>query len=190
MSQAELSTPRLRLRPRTMADLDACVAMDLDPEVHRFIYDDGPPDPIEHRAQLRARIAAGWPPRGGIWAVEWRDAPGFLGWCGLFPFEATGLIEIGYRYLRRAWGQGIATEAGRAVLDHGFRTLGFDPIVAVTHPANFASQRVLEKLGLEARGRAFHYRQWASFFTLSRDAYLAKAGRAPEQSKSAEEEGP
>src|SRR5690606_7480674 len=54
MSQAELSTPRLRLRPRTMADLDACVAMDLDPEVHRFIYDDGPPDPIEHRAQLRA----------------------------------------------------------------------------------------------------------------------------------------
>ena len=47
MSQAELSTPRLRLRPRTMADLDACVAMDLDPEVHRFIYDDGPPDPID-----------------------------------------------------------------------------------------------------------------------------------------------
>lgn len=183
MSQAELSTPRLRLRPRTMADLDACVAMDLDPEVHRFIYDDGPPDPIEHRAQLRERIASGWPPEGDTWVVEWRHAPGFLGWCGLFPLEETGLIEIGYRYLRRAWGQGIATEAGRAVLDHGFRALGFDPIVAVTDPANFASQHVLEKIGLEARGRAFHYGQWGSFFALSRDAYLAAAGPAATQLK-------
>jgi hypothetical protein len=38
MRQAVLTTQRLHLRPRTMADLDACVAMDLDPDVHRFIY--------------------------------------------------------------------------------------------------------------------------------------------------------
>ena len=60
MQQAVLTTQRLRLRPRTMADLEACVAMDLDPDVHRFIYSQ-PPDPAERRAQLHARIAAGWP---------------------------------------------------------------------------------------------------------------------------------
>jgi RimJ/RimL family protein N-acetyltransferase len=167
-----LTTPRLRLRPRIMADLDACVAMDLDPEVHRFIYRHGPPDPKRHRRQLRARIASGWPPTGGIWVVEWQERPGFLGWCGLFPLEDSGLIEIGYRYVRCAWGQGIATEAGRAVLDHGFRELGLDPIVAVTHPDNRASQRVLEKIGLEARGRAWHYGQWLAFYHLSRADYL------------------
>jgi RimJ/RimL family protein N-acetyltransferase len=178
MSLAVLRTERLRLRPRTMDDLEACVAMDLDSEVHRFIFGDCPPDGTEHRAQLRARIASGWPAEGGIWVVEWRHAPGFLGWCGLFPLENAGPIEIGYRYVQSAWGRGIATEAGRALLDHGFRALGFDPIVGVTHPANLASQRVLEKIGLKPRGAAFHYGQAVSFFELSRGAYLADASRA------------
>jgi RimJ/RimL family protein N-acetyltransferase len=172
MQQALLTTPRLRLRPRTMADLEACVAMDLDPEVRRFVYSSPPPDPAELRAQLRSHIAGG-PAQGGIWVVERQDAPGFLGWCGLFPLEDSGLIEIGYRYLRSAWGQGIATEAARAVLDHGYRVLGFDPIVAVTHPGNLASQRVLAKIGLIARGRALHYGQQLCFFRLSRTEYLA-----------------
>jgi RimJ/RimL family protein N-acetyltransferase len=173
MAHAVLTTERLRLRPRTMADLEACVAMDLDPQVHRFIYGHRPPEPAQHRAHLRQRIASGWPAQGGVWVVEWLDAPGFLGWCGLFPLEASGLVEIGYRYLPTSWGQGIATEAARAVLDHGFRELGLDPIVAVTHPANLASQRVLEKIRLNARGSAFHYGQWLSFFDLSRTEYLA-----------------
>ncbi|MGH6901047.1 MAG: GNAT family N-acetyltransferase, partial [Geminicoccaceae bacterium] len=84
MPQAVLSTRRLHLRSRTMADLDACVAMDLDPKVHRFIYLHGLPEPERHRRQLRARIASGWPPEGGIWVVEWQSTRGFLGWCGLF----------------------------------------------------------------------------------------------------------
>jgi RimJ/RimL family protein N-acetyltransferase len=182
MPQAVLTTERLRLRSRTIADLDACVAMDLDPAAHRFIFGDRPPDPREHRARVRAQIASGWPAAGGIWVVEWRHAPGFLGWCGLFPLENAGPIEIGYRYVQSAWGQGIATEAARALLDHGFRALGFDPIVGVTHPANRASQRVLEKIGLQPRGAAFHYGQAVSFFELSRDAYLAHAGWALEDS--------
>ncbi|HYZ25934.1 MAG TPA: GNAT family N-acetyltransferase [Geminicoccaceae bacterium] len=173
MPQAVLKTERLHLRPRAMADLEACLAMDLDPEVHRFIYLDEPPDPKRHRERLRARIASGWPPVGGIWVVEWRTTPGFLGWCGLFPLEDSGLIEIGYRYVRSAWGRGIATEAGRAVLDHGFRNLAIDPIVAVTHPNNLGSQRVLEKIGLRSRGDAFHYGQSLRFYHLARSDYLA-----------------
>jgi RimJ/RimL family protein N-acetyltransferase len=178
MAQAVLSTPRLRLRARTLADLGACLAMDLDPEVHRFIYLDGPPEPKRHRRRLRARIASGWPPAGGIWVAEWQGRQGFLGWCGLFPLEDSDLIEIGYRYVRAASGRGVATEAGRAVLDHGFRDLGIDPIVAVTHPDNLASQRVLEKLGLEARGRAFHYGRSLAFYHLSRTGYLRGGRRA------------
>jgi RimJ/RimL family protein N-acetyltransferase len=176
---AVLTTPRLHLRPRTMADLDACVAMDLDPEVHRFIYRHGPPDPQQHRRQLRERIASAWPPAGGIWVVEWQGRPGFLGWCGLFPLEDSGLIEIGYRYRRAAWGQGIATEAARAVLDHGFRALGFDPIVGVTDPDNLASRRVLEKIGLRASGRAFHYGQSLAFYHLSLADYLRAGAQRP-----------
>jgi RimJ/RimL family protein N-acetyltransferase len=125
MPQDVLTTERLHLRPRTLADLDACVALDLDPEVHRFIYGDCPPERGEHKAHLRGCIASGWPAVGGTWVVEWQHAPGFLGWCGLFPLEDTGPIEIGYRHVRSALEPGIATEAARAVLEHGFRALGF-----------------------------------------------------------------
>ena len=165
-------TLHLQLRPRTLADLDANLAMDLDPRVHRYIFAKAP-DPDRHREEIRARITSGWPPTGGIWAVERRDAPGFLGWCGLFPLGHSGLIEIGYRYVPAAWGQGIASEAAAAVLDHGFRQLGLDPIVAVTHPDNRASQRVLTKIGLRPSGEAWFYGQWLPFFRLSRADYLA-----------------
>jgi RimJ/RimL family protein N-acetyltransferase len=166
-----LHTERLRLRPRTLADLDANLAMDLDPRVHRYILAKAP-DPEAWRARLAEQIASGWPPTGCIWAVERRDEPGFLGWCGLFPLGYCGLIEIGYRYVPAAWGQGIASEAAAAVLEHGFRALGLDPIVAVTHPDNLASQRVLQKIGLRPSGEAYHYGQWLRFFRLTRAQYL------------------
>lgn len=172
--QPEFATARLRLRPRTEDDLEANLAMDLDPEVHRFIFLRGPPDPAAQRAALAERIASGWPECGGLWVVEWQDQPGFLGWCGLFPLEDSGLIEIGYRYVRAAWGRGVATEAGRTVLDHGFSTLGLDPIVAVAARENTASRRVLEKLGLGYRGLRLHYGHDLAFYELRRGAYLAQ----------------
>jgi RimJ/RimL family protein N-acetyltransferase len=185
MQQTVLTTERLRLRPRTIADLEPCVAMDLDPQVHRFIFGDCPPDPLEHRERLRARIASGWPAEGGIWVVEWRHTSGFLGWCGLFPLEGSGLIEIGYRYLRAAWGRGVATEAGSTVLDHGFRALGLDPIVAVAARENTASRRVLEKLGLGYRGLRFHYGFDLPFYELSRSAYLSQGACSAQQGRRA-----
>ena len=172
MALPELRTARLRLRPRTSADLAANLAMDLDPEVQRYIFLHGAPDPATHRAELIRRIAAGGSEPGGLWVVEWCQQPGFLGWCGVFPLEDSGLIELGYRFARSAWGQGVATEAAQAVLEHGFRTLGFDPIVAVTHPENRASQRVLEKLGFRAEGFRRYYRLDLAFYTLSAADYV------------------
>jgi RimJ/RimL family protein N-acetyltransferase len=172
-----LHTEHLRLRPRTLADLDASLAMDLDPKVHRYIFA-SVPDPDRHREQIRSRITSGWPPTGGLWVVERQGEPGFLGWCGLFPLAHSGLIEIGYRYLPAAWGKGIGSEAAGAVLDHGFRALALDPIVAVTHPDNLASQRVLQKIGLRPAGEAYYYGQWLRFFRLTLSDYLARHRRS------------
>ena len=171
MDRTALATARLRLRPREADDLEDFLAMDADPEVVRYIYPDGPPEPQALRERYQTRILSGWPLTGGFWIVEWSNRPGFLGWCALFPLEESGLIEIGYRYLRAAWGQGIASEAAAAVLAHGFDALGFDPIVGVTHPDNLASQRVLEKIGLRRDGTAFHYGHDLSFFCLDRAGY-------------------
>ncbi|MCB9948000.1 MAG: GNAT family N-acetyltransferase [Rhodospirillaceae bacterium] len=173
-----LFTQRLRLRPRSLDDLEANLAMDMDPRVHRYIWPDGPPDRQERLAQLREQYGTDQPHPRAIWTVEWADRPGFLGWCGVFPLEDSGLIEIGYRYIAAIWGQGVGTEAAREVLDHGFRAMAIDPIVAVAHPDNRASRRLLEKIGLEPAGTAFHYRQWLAFYRLNRRDYLS----APQKS--------
>lgn len=173
MRHAILETTRLRLRPLVPADLDAWLAMDLDPDVRRYLFPHDPPTPEAHRAVLHHQLVTGWPAEGGVWTVEWKETPGFLGWCGLFPLEDTGLIEIGYRYIRAVWGRGVATEAGGAVLDHGFSGFGFDPIVAVCHPQNHASRRVLEKLGFATEGAAFHYGLTVACYRLRRADYRA-----------------
>lgn len=151
--------------------------MDLDPEVGRYLYPHGRPTVGERRAALERQTAGDWPPVGGIWVVEWTHAPGFLGWCGLFPLQDSGLVEIGYRYTPGAWGKGVATEAAMRVLRHGFEDLGIDPIVAVTHPENNGSQAVLTKIGLRAKGLRFHYGLDLSFFELSKSDYLAQVSQ-------------
>lgn len=143
-------TARLTLTPRSMADLDACLAMDRDPEVTRFVA--GPwTDPVAHRAFVIARIRHRYPPDMGYWSVF---APaGFVGWILLAPCDLAGPeIEIGWRFVRAAWGQGYATEAARAVRDHALGTLGLAFVVADIDPANRASVRVAEKLGLRPAG--------------------------------------
>lgn len=59
------------------------------------------------------------------------------------------------------------------MLRYGFGERGLDRIVAVTHPDNAASQRVLRKLGLEYRGIGRYYDRDASYFVIERQKYLA-----------------
>ena len=63
-------------------------------------------------------------------------------------------VEIGYPFLRRSWGRGLATEAARACRDYGFGTLGCDRLVSLIDPANRASRRVAEKVGMRLEEHA------------------------------------
>ena len=77
----------------------------------------------------------------------------FCGFVGLsrVPFEAnfTPAVEIGWRLDRPWWGQGYATEAARACLDHGFGPIGLSEIVSFTTTKNTRSRAVMERLGMK-----------------------------------------
>ena len=64
-------------------------------------------------------------------------------------FPETDEVEIDFILDRHYWGRGFATEAGQAALQYGFNDLGLSMIVGIVHPENRASQRVLEKVGLQ-----------------------------------------
>jgi RimJ/RimL family protein N-acetyltransferase len=144
-----LATPRLRLRARTLDDVDAILAMDADADVRRFMG--GPPQAQAHRAEVCANIVDGQPTHRR-WAIEWRDRPGFLGQCGLSRCHLPGCTALTWRLGRAHWGRGIASEAVGAVLRHAREDLGLSAFVAFIHADNAASQRVADKVGLRPAG--------------------------------------
>jgi RimJ/RimL family protein N-acetyltransferase len=128
-----------------MEDLEACMAMDRDPKVTRFLP--GPwTDPVAHRAFVEERMRRIYPVGMGYWSII---APeGFVGWVLLTPLDLHGPeIEIGWRLIRAAWGRGYATEAARPILHHALGTLRLFEVIADIDPANTASVKVARKLG-------------------------------------------
>ncbi|QIQ86650.1 GNAT family N-acetyltransferase [Erythrobacter sp.] len=80
-----------------------------------------------------------------------------IGCTGFGPLEGsdtsrTGPVELGYWIARPFWGQGFATEAGRAVLAIA-RVLGVREIHGSHFLDNPASGAVLRKLGFEPTGQ-------------------------------------
>ena len=177
-----LATRRLRLRPRTMADLDASVAMDREPGTLDWVdwplAEGGWHDPGAHRAFVASRIRGPYPPGLGYWVVARHEAPDeFLGWVLLIPEDAKGPeVEAGWRLTRAARGHGYAVEAAAALLAHGFDTLGLPRIVAEIYCANAASNAVARRLGFRAVPGPERPRGATTTWTLERDDYRG-AGR-------------
>jgi RimJ/RimL family protein N-acetyltransferase len=140
-----------------MADFQACLAMDRDPEVTRHIA--GPWNDREaHERFLEDRITRNFGEGLGYWSIFSKADPGqFLGWILLIPYDGLGpKIEIGWRLNRPAWGKGYATEAAAPFVRHSFLGLKLAEIVADIAPSNSASIRVAEKIGMKFVGDIRH----------------------------------
>ena len=153
MSSVIITTPRLRLRLWRPGDLAPFAAMNADPRVMEFY-----PNVLTalESDALALRIQQSFSNRGfGLWALEIPGIAEFAGFVGLSVprFEAafTPCVEIGWRLGTRFWGNGYASEAARAVLTHGFGTLGLTEIVSFTATQNLRSQAVMRRIGMERR---------------------------------------
>ena len=149
-----LETERLLLEPLDPSRLEEFVALTADPATMRHWRPGGPfsRDVAEQRfaASLARAEEQGF---GKRWIVAKESAAG-LGFTETKFFGRScdevspDEIEIGWMLIPAVWGQGYATEAGRAVRDDAFERLRLESIVAVHHPENLASRRVMEKLGM------------------------------------------
>ncbi|MGQ0805236.1 MAG: GNAT family N-acetyltransferase [Actinomycetota bacterium] len=146
----ELRTARLVLRRWRDDDCEPFARLNADPVVMEHF-----PGRLTRAKSddFVDRIEAGFEERGyGLWAVEVPGVTPFIGFVGLNPaaFDApfTPALEVGWRLDRSAWGQGYATEGGRAALGFAFDELGVDEVVSFTTVRNDRSRRVMERLGL------------------------------------------
>lgn len=148
-----METARTILRPWRESDAETLFKYASDPEV-------GP--------------RAGWPPHKsveesldviknvfsgeGVWAVELKETGEAIGCVGYLPAYLSNLditddeAEVGYWIARPYWGEGLCTEAMRAVIDHCFNVKGFKTLWGDHFVENPASGRVMEKCGFRDIG--------------------------------------
>lgn len=143
----ELETERLRLRSLRLEDLDAYARMYADPEVMRFLEQGVPLDRAAAFRSLALHLGH-WHLRGyGQWALETRATGKFVGRAGLYQPDGWPGLEVGWVLDRDAWGNGYATEAGRAAINYAFQVLGAEEIISLIRPENAGSIKVAERLG-------------------------------------------
>src|SRR5699024_9181930 len=122
-------TDRLKLRERTLQDMECCLEMDRDVEVVKYIPPiakliDGPLANKEKNIQLiKEKMLTPYPNGLGYWTVESKYGE-FKGWVMLVPMDKTAQkVEMGWRLRQKAWGKGYATEAATAILNYALAEL-------------------------------------------------------------------
>ena len=96
--------------------------------------------------------------------IIWRTTGDVIGVIGCSLDNDHKRAHMGYVIDPPYWGRGIATEAGRALVDCVFRTTDMHKIDAAHYPDNPASGRVLQKLGFTYEGtRREHFLRFGEF---------------------------
>lgn len=152
-SPIKIETERLILREILPLDENGLFELDSDPDVHRYLGQ----TPVKDTEQIKAVIQfirQQYIDHGiGRWAVIEKETNEFVGWSGFkYMTEKTNnhnnYYDLGYRFIKKHWGKGYATETAKASLKYGFTTLNLNEIFATVDIENVASKNVLEKAGL------------------------------------------
>ncbi|NMG06908.1 GNAT family N-acetyltransferase [Brasilonema sp. UFV-L1] len=143
-----------------------------DPEVTRFLITKV--DSVESSYKLLQRWIAKsqeWNNGTGLWAISRRldatrialkETGEIIGTIILIQLrdedeQLTQDYEIGWHLKRTVWGNGYATEAAKAILDYGFKTLKLSVIYSIARSENTASLKVIQRLGMTPIGRTSQY---------------------------------
>ena len=160
----QLETERMYLRHLQDADAPYLTEMDSDPEVMRYITVTHTPPTSEEpaRAWIAAQNTKYSDTPYGVFTATLKSTGEFIGWFLLRDARDHRLaddagfheneLELGYRFLRRFWGQGLGTEGAQALVEHARAQGDYPVIVAIALSENRASTRVMEKAGMTFDG--------------------------------------
>ncbi len=145
-----LTTPRLVLRAPAERDIPAWFARATDVESASLAGDPVPDDMSAGKqwlARSRQRFADG---KAIKWSIDQAGVSEAIGTITLsFPASGARTAELGFVLARAHWGQGLGSEAAREVVRYGFETLALEQVTAEAAARNFASLRILGKLGFK-----------------------------------------
>jgi RimJ/RimL family protein N-acetyltransferase len=150
-----LETDRLILRPLDLSDAVAMFAMDNNPKVHKYLWQN-PTQTIEETIKTIEYVCSQYERNNiGRFATILKETGEFIGWTGIKYIDDhiengnTNFYDYGYRLDEKFWRKGYATEASIAWLDYGFNEMNIDVMNAYTHSQNGASNHILQKVGMK-----------------------------------------
>jgi len=141
-------TEKLIIREFILEDAENLRRLHEDKEVTKYIDSKGYIDIETTTKTLQEKILENAYKKYGYgrWAVHLKANGLFIGWCGLEFLESENEADLGFRFQKRFWNKGFATEAAKACIDFGFNELKLTKIIARVIPENTASIQVLKKL--------------------------------------------
>lgn len=170
-----LLTPRLRLEPFCADHLDGLHAMNSDARVMHYIT--GQTETLEQTRASIERVQARWAEWGySWWAFIDRDSGEIVGAGAIqhLDRDASMPLEIGWRLKPAHWGRGLASEAAQHMAAFAFDTLRAPQLLAVCHPDNHASARVMQRLGMRYRGIERWYARDCATYAITADEWRTR----------------
>jgi len=151
---SEILTDRLFMRPFLETDKDHFLSLKTKlvnmADTHVGVLDE------QTSAHLLAEYVQHWHTGGlGMWALFHRQSESFIGECGFAARSGFSDLTLRYTLDHKWWGQGLASEAVNAVLDHGFKTELVEHVSALALQSNHRSCRILEQVGMNVTETAF-----------------------------------
>ena len=165
-----VTTQRLRLEPFALEHASALNAINNEPAVMEFLSE-GVPETMERTRESIGRVRDAWKALGYSWwaIIEMSSAQIIGAACAQHVARnPEAEIEIGWRLATSATGKGYATEAGKAAARYAFDFIGVDTVVAVAHPDNISSHKVMQRIGMTFRGIETHYDEDFTTYVLHR----------------------
>lgn len=149
----ELETDRLILRQIGTDQRDPLFEILSDPEVARYDYFE-PLSSVDEAVRFIRRYHEELDDMEEItWGLYQKETDELIGTCCLGDFcDEARRAEIGYALNRRFWNRGFATEAVKAVIAFGFKSMDLNRIETTITPGNDASVKVLKKLDFTLEG--------------------------------------
>ena len=153
------------------SDAQGIFELDTDPKVMKYLGG-VTMSSFEEAQQLLENIIWQYEEFGtGRLAIIDKSSGEFIGWTGIKRERKVRdfiYYDLGYRLKKKFWGKGIATEAARFSLEHGFMTLGLQEINAAADATHKASQKVLMKSGMQFHETFFFLGQECNWYGLNR----------------------
>ena len=168
-------TKRLKLRRYELDDAyDMFKNWAADNEVTKFLSWK-PHDNIDVTKEFVVQSISKYNNNIYYWGIELKEIGEIIGDISIVRLEEAHLsCEIGYCMSRKYWGNGIMTEALKAVIDYLFAEVGFNRIAAKHDTNNVGSGKVMIKSGMSYEGtlRQVKLRNNNEFYDLAQYAIL------------------